>query len=355
MAQEFVNLGGQPNDGTGDSIRDAFDKVNKNFNEVYADVAVIQDFIGSNTNITAAVGQIQGFGGIIANFSATQVLFQQDLNTLAGNILTNNSNYVTKILHDSTWTNVLFTINASTASVTANLTALTTNVGVLTSRVDALAGSTGTATVTVAQLSASTATLASALTTLSNTVSTLDQRVNTNYNSTTNLISASTSSAIRYAVPIGIISLWYGTVGNIPAGWALCNGTTVNGVNTPDLRNRFIIGAGDLYSVNATGGSSTATVVAHSHAATTSINDPGHTHENGIYTQLLRPPYVGSLTGNDTNQSGIEQAVGSGDSGRILSTVTNIEISVSVASTGTSGANANLPPYYALCYIMKVA
>jgi hypothetical protein len=348
MAQEFVNLGGQPNDGTGDSIRDAFDKVNKNFNEVYADVAVIQDFIGSNTNITAAVGQIQGFSGIIANFSATQVLFQQDLNTVSGNILTNNSNYVTKILHDSTWTNVIFTINASTASVTANLTALTNSVSSLTSTVTALAGDS---TVTVAQLSASTATLASSLTTLSNTVSALDQRVNTNYNSTTNLISASTSSAIRYAVPIGIVSLWYGTIGNIPSGWALCDGQ--NG--TPDLRNKFVIGAGDTYSVNATGGSANANVVAHSHQATTTINDPGHTHENGIYTQLLRPPYEGSLTGNDTINSGIELPVGSPDAGRMLSTSTGIQVSVSVASTGTSGANANLPPYYALCYIMKVA
>jgi hypothetical protein len=82
MAQEIVNLGNQPNDGTGDSIRDAFSKVNNNFNEVYSDVAVIQTFIGTNTTIADSIAEIQGFSSVIANFSATQVLFQSDLNSL---------------------------------------------------------------------------------------------------------------------------------------------------------------------------------------------------------------------------------------------------------------------------------
>jgi len=82
MAQEIVNLGNQPNDGTGDSIRDAFSKVNNNFNEVYSDIAVIQTFIGTNTTIADSIAEIQGFSSVIANFSATQVLFQADLDSL---------------------------------------------------------------------------------------------------------------------------------------------------------------------------------------------------------------------------------------------------------------------------------
>jgi Tfp pilus assembly protein FimT len=104
-------------------------------------------------------------------------------------------------------------------------------------------------------LSASTATLATSITTLSNTVTTLDQRVNTNYNSLTNLISVSTSSAVRWAVPVGIVSLWYGTIGNIPSGWALCDGNN----STPDLRDRFVVGAGNNYSVNQSGDSTAGT------------------------------------------------------------------------------------------------
>ena len=36
MSREEINIGGQANDGTGDSVREAFDKVNSNFTEIYA-------------------------------------------------------------------------------------------------------------------------------------------------------------------------------------------------------------------------------------------------------------------------------------------------------------------------------
>lgn len=45
----------------------------------------------------------------------------------------------------------------------------------------------------------------------------------------------------------GIVCLWSGAIVDIPAGWQLCDGT--NG--TPDLRDKFIIGAGDTYAVDA--------------------------------------------------------------------------------------------------------
>ena len=58
-------------------------------------------------------------------------------------------------------------------------------------------------------------------------------------------------------LPAGTIVLWSGSIGSIPAGWVLCNGN--NG--TPDLRNRFVVGAGSTYSVDASGGSADAVVV----------------------------------------------------------------------------------------------
>jgi len=48
----------------------------------------------------------------------------------------------------------------------------------------------------------------------------------------------------------GIIILWYGSITNIPLGWQVCNGT--NG--TPDLKNKFLVGAGDDYDVDDSGG-----------------------------------------------------------------------------------------------------
>ena len=36
MAKQEINIGAKGNDGTGDSIRQSFKKVNDNFNEIYA-------------------------------------------------------------------------------------------------------------------------------------------------------------------------------------------------------------------------------------------------------------------------------------------------------------------------------
>ena len=62
---------------------------------------------------------------------------------------------------------------------------------------------------------------------------------------------------IPSAFPSGGIIMWSGSQASIPSGWVLCNGS--NG--TPDLRDRFVIGAGNNYSVGATGGSKDAIVV----------------------------------------------------------------------------------------------
>ena len=137
------------------------------------------------------------------------------------------------------------------------------------------------------------------------------------------------------AIPSGGIIIWSGSTGSIPAGWYLCNGA--NG--TPDLRDRFIVGAGNTYAVNATGGSADAIVVTHTHTAT--VTDPGHLH---TYTRAGGTDTVsgGGIT-IQTNQNPSSQNTGSAVTG----------ISVSNATAGVSGTNANLPPYYALAYIMK--
>jgi hypothetical protein len=143
-------------------------------------------------------------------------------------------------------------------------------------------------------------------------------------------------------IPAGGIFLWSGSIGSIPAGYVLCNGS--NG--TPDLRDRFIVGAGSTYSVDATGGSANSIVVSHTHTATSAVTDPGHTHTTTISAtnnQGSGPAWL--FWGNNSAQ-------GSGTN-TTNSVTTGVTVATTVDSAGNSGTNANLPPYYALCYIMK--
>jgi len=103
--------------------------------------------------------------------------------------------------------------------------------------------------------------------------------------------------------------MWYGAIGNIPSGWVLCNGA--NG--TPDLRNKFIVGAGDTYAVDETGGA-----VEHTHVF---LGD-GHFHE-------------------------VDEGSDIGD-GYAINDFTDSAIAL-----GESIAASSLPPYHSLCYIMK--
>lgn len=137
-------------------------------------------------------------------------------------------------------------------------------------------------------------------------------------------------------IPTGMISLWYGSIGSVPLGWYLCDGT--NG--TPDLRDKFIVGAGSAYSVAATGGSTDAIVVSHNHAATSVVTDPGHNHTYSV-VQTSGGPSGGSASYTST------ASITTGSS------VTGITVATTNVAAGTSGTNANLPPYYALAYVMK--
>lgn len=142
------------------------------------------------------------------------------------------------------------------------------------------------------------------------------------------------STAVGDTIPAGLISLWSGSTGSIPSGWLLCDGT--NG--TPDLRDRFIIGAGSTYAVNAIGGTADAVVVSHTHATT--VTDPGHLHQSLSY---------GSAAGG----AGANGIVAQG-SGTVYDSLTNTTgITVANATAGVSGTGANIPPYYALAYIQK--
>ena len=73
-------------------------------------------------------------------------------------------------------------------------------------------------------------------------------------------VTAAASGSAATNIPLGGIIMWYGASNAIPSGWSLCDGTTVNGYATPNLKDKFVVGAGNSYAVNATGGSTTDTV-----------------------------------------------------------------------------------------------
>jgi hypothetical protein len=141
----------------------------------------------------------------------------------------------------------------------------------------------------------------------------------------------------------GMIMMWSGTIATIPSGWLLCNGSS----GTPDLRDRFIVGATSddagvaktniTGSLTQTGGSKDAIVVSHTHTAT--VTDPGHTHSITFDAEVTSGNlYNGGGFGRTTTRN-----TGSSSTG----------ISVSNSTAGSSGTNANLVPYYALAFIMK--
>lgn len=142
---------------------------------------------------------------------------------------------------------------------------------------------------------------------------------------------------------IGDIKIWSGSVATIQAGWQLCDGT--NG--TPNLRDRFIVGAGSTYNPGNTGGTKDAIVVSHNHSV--SISDPGHIHST-LQAALSTDATAGY---NSVRMSAASGSVLGMPSSYAPSGTTGI--SGSCATTGSSGTNQNLPPYYALAYIMRIS
>jgi microcystin-dependent protein len=221
----------------------------------------------------------------------------------------------------------------------------------------------------------------------------------------------SIDAALRAAVPTGFIGMWSGAVGAIPAGWLLCDGT--NG--TPDLRGRFVVGAGGPLAVGTTGGQVSVNWSVDGHALTVSempshthgASDGGHIHTDAGHVHALTANPTGmSLSdpthhhntidpgstelGNDAvliNSFASGSGLGGAGNVGILTGATtdyqptgltlndpthshgvyagnaNIQAGYASITVGYAGGNAAhghtisnlpiLPPYYALCFIMK--
>jgi hypothetical protein len=137
-----------------------------------------------------------------------------------------------------------------------------------------------------------------------------------------------------------MIVIWGGSIASIPTGWVLCNGTA----GTPDLRDRFVVGAGGSYAPNNTGGFNSHThTISVSGTALTVAQLPPHSHtpSNGPSGQFI---VAGTGIGNTVGGANIGSASTTGLTGS--------------GDTHTHGASASptdsRPPYWALAYIMKV-
>jgi len=177
---------------------------------------------------------------------------------------------------------------------------------------------------------------------------------------TTGAISDS-GKTLNEVIPSGVILMWSGGVASIPSGWSLCDGT--NG--TPDLRDRFVVGAGGSYAVDATGGADSVTLTeseipSHSH----SMNSAGdHSHSGSTSTDGSHRHTYGRIT-NGSDGSG-EQVGGGSDDGSFptsfagahnhsFTTNTTGSHTHTITNTGGDGSHENRPPYLALAYIMKL-
>lgn len=149
-------------------------------------------------------------------------------------------------------------------------------------------------------------------------------------------------TAVGTTIPLGVITLWYGSIGSVPTGWYLCDGA--NG--TPDLRDKFVVAAGSTYAVGATGGSANAIVVSHTHTGTT---DAGGAHNHTAGGNAAIAHYGTGASATHRGVSDVANTTGIAD----LDAAATHTHAFTTASAGTSGTNANLPPYYALAYIMK--
>ena len=167
----------------------------------------------------------------------------------------------------------------------------------------------------------------------------------TNTLTATNFAGSGTGLTGIEAFVTGMIILWYGNTGNIPTGFVLCDGSN----STPDLRDRFVVGAGSGYSPGNTGGTSSTTLSesqlpSHNHSASSSVSDPGHAHSYIDQYVVINAGYrPWPANNNDCQQRNINTG----------SQTTGISVSTTIGNTGSGSSIENRPPYYALCYIMK--
>ena len=131
-------------------------------------------------------------------------------------------------------------------------------------------------------------------------------------------------------IPVGGIIMWSGSLNQIPDGWVLCNGQTSNGQKTPDLSGKFVVGysASDSdYAIGKTGGEAKHRLL--------ESEMPSHSHNIKFRSYDLVASWKDQRSFYSVSKGSEDQTK-------------------TTASAGGNQAHENRPPYYALCFIMRV-
>lgn len=185
---------------------------------------------------------------------------------------------------------------------------------------------------------------------------------------------ATTAFVIANAIPVGLIAMWSGSIASIPSGWALCDGSS----GRPDLRNRFIVGAGSTYAVGATGGATTSIPTGTVSGSTdgTAISEaqmPKHFHRTwgpppvytgggvpGVDSPGTSYPGRGVFNGGTPDDGATDYGTWSVGGGAASGSTERGTGAASPHSHSVSGLSLNgsamsiVPPYYALAFIIKI-
>lgn len=179
---------------------------------------------------------------------------------------------------------------------------------------------------------------------------------------------------------VGMIIMWFGSEGDCPEGWAICNGAN----STPDLRDRFVVGAGSTYALGATGGATTYDVEhAHTSAAHAHAHTATHVHTGAVHTHVTAIDHNHAAVASDASgNSPVNVAAGAlnvmgqshthnvdlpehvanktsgnssaADTGAVAPGTSD---STTPTDTGAAGSTTQsvLPPYLGLFFIMRIA
>ncbi|NTW76581.1 MAG: hypothetical protein HGB33_02160 [Syntrophaceae bacterium] len=157
-------------------------------------------------------------------------------------------------------------------------------------------------------------------------------------------------------VPPGAIVMFYGDIKNsfdeegkgrkktAYEGWQLCNGKN----NSPDLRDRFVAAAGNIYKMGETGGLDSVSLTAN--------QMPSHNHGGVIEgatgpSQTLMPIVIGNVA----RQAGFVTATTPASGPNMTASPPhNHKISIEIKSDGKGEAHENRPPFFALAFIMRL-
>jgi len=178
-------------------------------------------------------------------------------------------------------------------------------------------------------------------------------------------------------IPLGVICMWSGFLANIPKGWSLCNGQTVNSIVTPDLRGRFVVGTG--HNGTASNGAPSAVLddawdSSYAQTANMSVRRGGFRRVQLEIKELPKHNHTYNNIFNKLTANAADVAISiNGQAAR--ATVTNMDTNVgngeiqvgnmniaagnaqwrdaTMQSVGNDEPHENRPPWMALAYIMK--